>query len=298
LQVDNVDLMSKNGLRLMNFGFRDPGNYLPYQVRSMTGLDAEEIINQFVGNPADDDFGFHIPKLAKRELTLLLGLNPDWSTGATFSDLRDELYKLIGSCPSGMVYVRFNYGTSEDDSHVTAVLLGRISKVEANHFVERPEVQLTVLAEDQPMLQAPLITNVVPSWDYQTGLDDTLVKVTDEDSTAGHGLQAQFSFSGASTNFKLVGMENLAGLVFEIDDFNFLSGDDLYISSLPDNRFAYVDRSGAITHLVDKITADSVWPLLLPGDNYYTWFDGTPDEGLSSVIAWEDLAWYSTFWGV
>jgi len=99
LQVDNVDLMSKNGLRAMNFGFRDPGNYLPYQVRSITGLDADEIINQFVGNPSNDDFGFHIPRLAKREVTMLLGLNPDWKTGATFSDLRDDLYKLIGSCP-------------------------------------------------------------------------------------------------------------------------------------------------------------------------------------------------------
>ncbi len=302
--VDNIDLLAKNGSRGLNFGFRDPGNRLRYQVRSLTGLDADEIINHFVGNTADGANSFNIPTLVKREVPLLLGLNPEWGENQTFSDLRDDLYRLIGACPSGMVWIRFNYGPPQDEediSHVRAVLLGRISKVEANHFVDRPEVQLTITAEDYPMLQAPTLTEVEnPPWVERTVLTPggtKAIHLIDEVSTAPHGLFAQFEFTASTTNFKMEGLGYLDGLVFEIDGFSFQAGDVLYLSSQPENRYAYVVRNATNIHVVDKMTAESVWPVMQPGSNFYTWFTGT-SEGTNSKADCNQFAWLSTFWGV
>lgn len=305
--VDNVDLVAKNGSRRLNFGFRDPGNRLPYQVRSLTGLDADEIINHFTGNSVNGGSSFNIPTLVKREVPLLLGLNPEWAGGFTYSDLRDDLYRLIGACPSGQVLIRFNYGTplgEEDLTHTKAVLVGRISKVEANHFVDKPEVQLTISAEDYPMLQAPEPTEVSnPAWIERTVLSPggtKAIHLSDDVSTAPHGLDARFDFSASTSNFKMEGLGYLLGLKFELDGFSFAAGDKLYLSSRPDNRYVYVDRSGSVTHLVDKMTADSVWPVIYPGDNYYTWATkGTTwDYGTDGKASCVEVAWSSTFWGV
>ena len=302
--VDNVDLVAKNGSKRLNFGFRDPHNRLPYQVKSLTGLDADEITNHFAGNSVTGGTSFNIPMLVKREIPLLLGLNPKWSGGITYSDLRDDLYRLIGACPSGQVLIRFNHGTPLDDedlTHTRAVLVGRISKVEANHFVDAPQVQLTVTADDYPMLQAPEVTEVDnPTWVERTFVGDKAIHLSDEVSTAPHALDARFDFSASVSNFKMEGLGYLSGLKFELTGFDFASGDKLYLSSRPDNRYVYVDRSGTHIHLVDKMTADSVWPIIYPGDNYYTWATkGTTwsygTDGEASCI---QIAWSSTFWGV
>lgn len=299
--VDNVDLVAKNFSRQINFGFRDPSNRLPYQVKSLTGLDADEIVNHFTGNSSSGDTSFNIPTLVKREVVLLFGLNPDWEGNQTFSDLRDDLYRLIGACPSGMVWIRFNYGMSEDDTHVVAAVLGRISKVEANHFVDRPEVQLTVTAEDYPMLQAPNLTEVnSPAWVERTGLTPGGTKalhLEDLVSTAPHGMYAQFEFTASTTNFKMEGLGYLNGLVFELDGFSFQDEDQLFLSSQPDNRYAYVVRGSSTIHLIDKMSPDSVWPVVYPGSNYYTWYTGTT-QGTSSKAVCNQISWASTFWGV
>lgn len=299
--IDNVDLAARNFSRAINLGFRDPGNLLPYQVKSMTGIDADDIINQFVGNPTGDEFGFSIPKLVKREVVLFLGLNPDWKINQTFSDLRDEVYRLVGSCPSGMVWLRFNHGTSEDDSHVKAVLAARISKVEANHFVERPEIQVTITAEDQPMLQAPSVESddeLFAKWVENEELPgENAVKLEDLLSTAGHGFEADFTITGSTTTFKMEGRGTLEGLVFEIDGFNFEEDDRLLLSSRPENRYAYVQRGETVIHVVDKMTENSIWPIMLPGSNFYTYGD-EEDWGTDSLVTWDEARWTPTYWGV
>lgn len=304
--VDNVDLAAQNGSRTINFGFRDPGNRLPYQVKSITGLDADEIINHFVGNSSTNTGvpSFSTPTIVKREVTLLLGLNPDWGVPQTFSSLRDDLYRLISACPSGGVLIRFNYGASEDDSHVKAYLVGRISKVEANHFVDRPEVQLTITADEYPMLEAWTTETQEPIWIERSELGGTeAVKLIDEISTASHGFEVEFSFTGTAQKFKMEGLSSLDGLRFEIAGFTFANGDVLHLRSKPNDKAIYVVRSGVVTHLLDKVSAESIWPLMIPGDNYYTWATATSlispyVYGTPNVADWYMAGWTPTFWGV
>ncbi len=308
--IDNVDLAAQNGSRSINFGFRDPGNRLPYQVKSISGLDADEIVTRFLGNPVagNDSPAFQAPLLLKREVVLLLGLNPEWEGASTFSSLRDDLYRLIGACPSGQVEIRFNYGPpEEDDSHVQAHLVGRISKIEANHFVDRPEVKLTVTADEYPMLEALTAVEVTtPEWvEHPTsGLGSTeATKLADSISTAAHGLEAEFTFAGPAKTFKMEGLLDLDGLRFEVKNFTFATGDVLHLRSGSDDRYVYVVRGGVTTHLLDKVTAESVWPILLPGDNYYTWATNTVVSGVftygpTSAAAWSAVRWTPTFWGV
>lgn len=308
--IDNIDIAAPNGSRSINFAFRDPGNRLPYQVKSVSGLDADEIVTRFLGNPfvGNDAPAFQAPLLLKREVVFLFGLNPEWEGTSTFSSLRDDLYRLIGACPSGQAEIRFNYGPpEEDDSHVQAHLVGRISKIEANHFVDRPEVQLTVSADEYPMLEALVADEVAPVsiwWLAKPELDgEKAVKLIDSVSTAAHGLEAEFTFSGPAKSFKMEGLLDLDGLRFEVKNFTFATGDVLHLRSGYDDRYVYVVRDGVTTHLLDKVTAESVWPILLPGDNYYTWATNTVVSGVFkygtlSATAWSAVRWTPTFWGV
>jgi hypothetical protein len=308
LLVDNITLEADTACRSIDFGFRDPGNRLPYQVKSMTGLDADEIVTNFAGH-LGSSVTAHIglPTLVKREVVLLLGLNPDWGTPSqTFSSLRDDLYRLVGACPSGMLYVKFNYG--ED---TVAQVLGRISKVEAAHFTDTPQVQLTIAVEEYPMLESPVTTaDDDPDWVARAALTPSTTEallLTDNESTAPHSFYAQFTFVETTKNFKMEGLGELEGLAFEINSFTFIEDDVLHIQGHPKDRKVYVRRpDGTAVHLVDKMSDDSVWPLMYPGDNYYTWatspgyglwYYGTTGETPSRAVCTR-LSWTSTYWGV
>lgn len=296
--IDSVSIVAQNTTRALDFRFRDSRNRLPYQVRSITGLDADEILTLYAGRSANNKEAFRYQSRGPRSIVMLLGLNPDWSSGQTFSDLRDAVYRFVGSSPTGLVEIRFNYGTSNDNSHVKAVFTGSISKVETNHFVDRPEIQLTIESEETPMLESLNYLTMTPVWEpISDPLGDRAVNLSDEISQAAHGFSTSFTFSGVSDGFKMEGKEGLLGLTFEIVGFTFQSGDVLNLSSIRSALSLSVDRAGETIHLIDKITAESIWPVVFPGDNYYTWTTNGI-LGPDGVADMNDVSWKSAFWGI
>lgn len=279
MKITSVELHPANSSDICVLSFRDPSRQNPYNVKSITGLDADEIIPRYYGGSGSSD-KFYMMSLQSRPIILKAGLQPRPSLSESYSSLRDDLYKLISSSRRGLIDVKFKNGIN-----VVAVISGFVSKLETNHFDKAPEVQISLTCED-PWLKAPTPTIV-----SVTGLDPADTTITDSLSTAPHGFMFEIEFLAALDAFTMTdptdptwsfSVEPVGG--FEI-------GDILHISSEYNDKHLYLVRGASTIHIADTILQGSVWPLIFPGENNFALDDPT---GLS----WEAITYYPTYWGV
>lgn len=282
MKITNIELYSNNK-SVANFSFRDPSAKNPYIAQNVFGLDADEIVPKFYGlsnNGLNKNYDMAVKS---RDVVIRIALNPQFSEGKTYSDLRDDLYRAISSSRTGMVHLRLKNGLSN-----VAGISGFITKFETPLFNQLPEVQITIKCED------PMIRSIEPFYTDQLnlGIQGTLV---DNVSTAPHGFSFSLTYNSDSNAFSIFN-----GIpqewVFTVTpgtigaNTGFKTNDVLYFSSEFQNRQIYIVRSGATIHLVDKINAGSSWPVLFPGENDY--------QISTNAFTWNYLTYYQTFWGV
>lgn len=296
MKVTNVSLYS-NALEVANFSFRDPNSKNPYTAVAIVGLDADEIVSKFYGTSKVENVKFNLPSLVSREVILRIALNPNFSLGKTYSDLRDTLYRAIASSRTGVIQLRFNNGYA-----TTAALSGSVTKFEAPHFSETAEVQITMRCDD-PMLRAiePVLVDefmLSPASPIVEGLaTPASTTVDDPFSTAPHGFAFNLTLNAPTLSFVVKDAINPAW-TFTITpgvigaDTGFLAGDQLYFSSETNDKYLYILRGDpAVTiHLIDKIVPGSIWPILFPGGNDF--------EVVSSDFDWNAMSYYPAYWGV
>ncbi len=218
--------------------------------------------------------------LEKREIVIRVELNPKFGEFETFSDLRDKLYRLIASSRTGIIQIQF-----KDGAAAVAALSGFVTKVEAGHFNKAQEVQLTISCNN-PTLQGidPIIVDVGKLNTSLTNIQDTL-------STAPHGFIFEMGFQDNVGSF-IIGDPTGLEWTFEVTPVGgFLTYDVLHFSSEHNSKHIYLMRGVNTIHLADVITPGSVWPVLFPGDNEFICEN-------ASVIAWDSISYYPTYWGV
>lgn len=280
MKIDNVDLICSAQANVINMSFRDPGATNPYTAKAIVGLDADEIVPRFYGRSLSNGTSkFYSLSLEKRDVVVRILLNPDFSADETYSDLRDYVYKTISSSRTGQVTIMFKEGTTE-----LAAVMGFITKVEAPHFNEIPEIQITISCDD-PMLRGAATV------DYDlTGLVQDAPVIVDSLSTAPHGFKAQLTFNVNSPDFTIADDALDPSWQFQISPVGgFGSGDILYFSSENNDKYLYMVRSGVTTHLVDKIAPGGVWPVLFPGSNAFVCDD---------VVDWDEITYIPAYWGI
>lgn len=277
MKLDSVDLISAGSSYSMNLSFRDPGSTNPYQVRGIFGLDAEEIVTKYSGVGTGNGEKHYDLSLVSRTPVIRVALNPNFQNNQSFSDLRDNVYRMISSSRTGAITINFNNG--ED---TIAVLSGFISKVESTHFEKMPEIQITV-APDYPMLVSP-----EPYILYPENPSPGAILVSDELSTAPHGFQFAVTFTDSISSFIMQDQEATwsfgvqPNAPFEIDDV-------LVFSNEHNNNQLYVVRDAVNIHLADTVTPYSTIPKIFPGLNWFT----IPEE--TTVLA---VSYNYTYWGV
>ncbi len=282
MRLTSIDIRPSNSGNAINLSFKDPRNLNPYNVKGILGLDADEITTRFYGvSPVSND-KFYDLSLSNRNIVVYIGLNPNVKLGKSYSDLRDDLYRLISSSRTGAVQLRFNNGAK-----TLAAISGFITKLESSQFSKTPDVQLTIRCSD-PMLKALDLVNV-----NVAGLDPALTTITDDKSTAPHGFQFSVLFSASNYGFGFRDVDGVTWL-FQINVagsplVEFVAGDRLHISSEHNNRHAYLVRGTDTIQLVDRIQPGSLWPIIFPGAN---------DFRLSKFVTWEYIRYYPTYWGV
>jgi hypothetical protein len=251
--------------------------------KGLEGLDAEELISKFYGKGGGARF--YDVVMRPREVVLNAVLNPNFKNNETYSDVRDELYRAISASMAGGVTLRFS-----DRAAAIAQLTGSIVKFEVPHMTQTPEVTITIRCDD------PILRAVSPmSWVYGTSEHpgSSPILIPDGKSTAPHGFSFQLACHTDTPDFTIADQLFFPTWTFHvIPDGGFDVGDVLYFSSDYSNRYLYKVNGSTTTHLVDKISPDSVWPIVFPGQNVFH---------MSNLARFDwtgYLQYYPAYWGV
>lgn len=281
MKLTGVELHPGGSATPIVLSFRDPRRAQPYNVKRMTGLDAGEIISRFFSAPGDSQTKYYTMSMEQRDIGVVIELNPNFSDN-TYSDLRDDLYRMISATRTGLIEIRFKNGAT-----TVAVISGHISKLDTDHFEKDQEVTLTISAIDgETLLKAPEPIEVPLA-----GITPESTVILDELSTAPHGFSFMVAFVAATPKFRMedVGDPNV---FFEITpDGGFLEDDILAFSSEPADKYAFIVRGVDDIHLADKI-ARSAWPLIRPGVNSFTC------PLYTANLEWVSISHRPTYWGV
>lgn len=258
MKITNIDIISSSLTDLINLSFRDPTSQNSYIAKAIVGLDADEISSKFYGVGNVTNNKYYSMSMAKRTLVISILLNPKYELGETPSTLRDALYRGIAASRTGAITLKFNDGASTE-----AVIQGFLVKLEATHFANSPEIQLTIDCVD-PMFTSEEYVNV----DVESLTPETPT-IVDLVSTAPHGFLFSVSFNDTVTyGFSIADAEQ-PDWSFTVN-YDFQEGDVLYFSSVNNERHLYLDRiNEQRIHIVDKISPNSIWPVLFPGENSF-----------------------------
>jgi len=189
----------------------------------------------------------------QRQLVIRVGLNPDYSVGETVEGLRETLY--------GMVVPTLDYLTFQiwDDTTLTAIAKGWVSKFEAVPFSKDPEVQITVECQDAYFV-APEFLDLDLS-----GMSKSVLTIDNIGSTPT-GFYLQITLTASLSSFSLI-RSSPTDEIFTTHAF--LSGDTFEVDTRDGLRDVYSVRSGVKTSLLDVTVFDPGWLQLRRGINSF-----------------------------
>lgn len=208
----------------------------------------------------------------QREPVLQIGLNPDYRTGQTASDLRNSLYGMLTPGHVDAVILQIMDGVD-----VVAHTKGYVKTLEIVPFAKDPEVQL-VLSCLTPYFEAPEIIFVSPGDAAQPSIENV--------GTAPTGFYMEVNFTGPVSGWSLV---DPAGKEMEFL-YDFVVNDKLAVDTRPGSRGVWLTRDLVISNLIFALTANSIWPQLYGGDNIFS----TSSQGFE----WGEVYYYPQYWGI
>lgn len=281
MRVTSVSLLA-NDEQTLQFDLRNVNAQSQYVVRTIIGLDADEIVPRFYGFSKDGVKRFYDFRLKQREIIMRVVMNPRFNLNETHSDIRDELYRAISATRSGLLQLQFYAGAS-----VVAQISGHMTKLEVPYFSKTPELQLTIRCGD------PIFRGINPVIMEPEDLEEeNPIIIADSLSTAPHGFETQVTFTATTPTFTIQNTETDPEWDFKITPpSSFLAGDTLHIGSGFTNRYLYMVRGGVTTHLLDLVDPGSVWPTIFPGFNEFHFAD-------IDNFDWNFIKFYAAYWGV
>lgn len=278
MKLTSVELHPTNSSEVAVLSFRDPGAKNPYNVKAITGLDADSIIpRHYTGSGSSN---FNNMYLEDRDVVIRIGLNPNFSENKTYSDLRDALYKMIASSRTGKLEMQFKNGT-----HAVAAISGHVSRIESPLFEKTQEVQITIHC-DEPLLKAidPVII------EYTAPAGSTNITIEDKLSTAPHGFYFDLQLLTDMDSFTMEDPNDVDWKFEVTPSGGFLEDDRIIFSSEENNKGIWVIREESTTPIADSILPTSVWPVIFPGVNRF--------KINTSLVTWLEILYYPTYWGV
>lgn len=265
------------------FGVQDLDPDTRYRVRTIAGIDAEEVIPKFIGRGLVSGKRFYDFTMKPRDIVFRVSLNPKYAVNEDVEEIRNAIYRLISANMSGELLILF-----KSDPMVLYCLRGLITKMEVAHFSRTPELQITIHCEDpifkssNPMVATPEeLTATNP------------IEVTDDLSTAPHGFNFRVEFTAVTSTFIIQDDPTDPDWTFEVTPAtSFQIGDELYISSEYGAKRVFWDKSaGTDVELMDKVVIGSLWPKIFPGLNTLYFMQ-------IANFDWIDFRFHAHYWGI
>lgn len=214
-----------------------------------------------------------------RQIVLRIGLNPDYAAGEVPADLRSTLYGLLLSpaAATPVIKIQPNIGSASP----IAQALGYVSKFETVQWSKDPEVQITFEC-DGPYLAAP--TALTPTITTKTAFTVT----NPGDAPVGFQMRSVFTSNVAPGDFTVT----LNGKTLDVQDFNRVSGDEIWIDTRPGHRSVLYKNNvaGTTASLLTYLTDDSEWLEMVGGANAFT--------VSTNAWTWSLFSYTPNYWGV
>lgn len=283
MRLSSVVLSTSDLLEDISFSVMDNEPNQRYIIRNMVGIDAEDIIPKFYGFGKETNKKFYEFTMKPREIVMRVAINPVYYINESVSDIRDSVYRIISSNRSGELTLTFKDGAAS-----ICFATGYITKMEVAHFTKTPELQITMSCPD-PMLRSVISIDIPPG----ELSSSNPVKITDQPSTAPHGLELKVKFTATTSTFAIQDDLTDPDWKFEVTPASsFLTNDELYISSEFGNKRVFLDRAaGSDIELMNLVLLDSVWPQIFPGLNTF-YFPQIAN------FDWLEFKYRSAYWGV
>ena len=254
-----------------------------YVVRGIMGIDADEITPKFYAVGAVTGKRFYEYTMRPRDIVIRAALNPDFRNNEDVSEIRDRVYRLVSADRAGELTIQFNAGGS-----IVSSIKGKIVKTEVAYFSRTPELQITVNCPD------PIFRSIAPIKLLPADLPSANpVKLTDQATTAPHGLTFSVKFTATTSTFVIQDHPTTPDWQFEVTPAtSFAINDELHISSEYGNKRVFWDKAaGTDIDLMDKVSNDSVWPQIFPGENTLYFMQ-------VANFDWLEVKYYSAYWGL
>ena len=279
MKVDKIALYS-NDSEVINFDMTGPDPRNPYVIKAITGLDAEEIVPRYYASGLLSGTKFNELALSPREITIRIGLKPNYRLGHHPADLRGRIMKTIASSRSGTIQLRFLEG-----GVCWGAITGFITKFEAPLTSKDTEIQFTMKCPD-PIIRSLDVT-------AQSGLSTfskTAPVIIDPVSTSPHGFKFKITITSDMTPPWGFQDATTPDWKFQLNNV-LLDNDQLYFSSEYNDKYLYLVRSAVTYQLMDQLAPGSIWPMIFPGENVFDTIGG-------ASFQWDEIYWYETHWGV
>lgn len=281
MRVTDIEFISDE-VEIMSVSLKMPAFDEKYLAKAIIGLDASEITPRFYGFGLTNKERFYEYTLKPREIVIRVVLNPNYELNEQYSDLRDELYRMISSSRSTSVKMILKNGASS-----VAQIIGTILKFEVPHFSKIPELQMTIKCDD------PIFRGITHVEMYHDDLGPTEpFEVVDAASTCPHGVDMELTLLAAKPSFVIQDKATEPTWKFEVaPNGGFLAGDMLCVCSERNNNRVFVERGGVQTYLSDSILQGSYWPIIFPGYNEFY-------SNYSGQLEWMKFEYTPAYWGV
>lgn len=280
-----MNLLRFRGAESVDFPILGADPSGPFVLKSAEGLGPTDI-NVRMGRSVLEKATYQGKSPSLRQITVLIGLQPNWDEGQTAEELRTVLYGLLTPRYGQMVKAEIvNNGV------VQAYAQGHISKMEPALFTKDPAVMI-VLDCDYGYLLSP---NTIVQAPVQTTVGG--IKAFDilNEGTAPAGFVAGFDLMANVGTTLVLADENPLGQKMQIDGIDWLAGDTFIIDTRPGYRGVWrkAGGGGSVSVLNNMNAAVSEWIHLYGGNNRLTLnttaFDWNPTHKFAHQPA---------FWGV
>lgn len=231
----------------------------PVQVRNIEGLGPVKA--EITSTPFATGRGelFQGSSTGKRNIVMTLGLNPDWEN-QTMSTLRQLLYRYL--MPEQWTKLRFI-----SDHLPTCDIEGYVESFEPNMFSQDPEVQISVICPKPDFIESNATI-------FNGQVDDGTIEIAYEYvGTVETGLELRIDSTPVNTAY--TGDISITATAFGVpqlyvvEDVTINTSKYFKLSSVRNaKRVSNVSLiDGAVTNLLAKVTPESEWPVIKPGEN-------------------------------
>lgn len=251
----------------------------PFIFTGADGLGPNDVANS-ISNPLNQQSFLQGSQVQPRFPVIGVGLNPDWSSNITASDLRTKIYGLLTPPRNHVLKLQLMNNTV-----VVAETWGYVKRVEINPFTKDPQVQISMDCIPK-YLESPTVLSI------DTDDFDPLLFTIENAGNAPSGFEMKVAFTGSLSALELRYWPDTeeTGPFMRLEA-PFESGDVITIDTHPGSRKIVRNFAEGYTEpLIAALVRGSSWFELNGGTNRF--FFSSPD------IDFRTFTYTPKYWGI